>query len=638
VAYNVRMFVIIGFLIIAQGWPPATPIVSASRAHVSGQAQHIMQRGNPNDTVRILVSLVRTPSARQQLSPLGIQLRKRAVRSTQIGFVGRQGNRFVPYAQQPTLAPIVMGTMRRQDVALLAQDAEVVSIEEDELMPMLVTRSTTLIGATVANSSGFDGTGMSIAVLDTGVLKTHEFLAGKVVAEACFSNYYSGETSLCPSGTNTTIDVANDVGSAQPCTVVANCDHGTHVAGIAAGKVTSSYRGVAPGANIIAIQVFTYSGSSIGTYTGNQVMALDWLITHINTPAWGTLAAVNMSLGNGLYTAACDASSSLTPYINDLRSLGVATVVATGNNSNSGAIARPACVSSAIAVGSSTSGGLPWNEDQVSSTSNSVPSSANGANANGDRLIDLLAPGEVIKSSVSSSTSAYDFKQGTSMAAPHVAGAWAVMKQLAPTASVSQILSWLYRSGNYLIDSRNSLSLPRISVSNAVRLASTAINATATVTRSPTATSTSTLTPSVTPTATNTPIPSASPTTTTIPMATLTYTIIRTATLHPTRRPSITPSPMKPANFTKLAPLHSVTNLPLPVTLSWRASAGAVRYEYCIATSGPACTKWVNVGLNRRVVVRGLARNTSYVWQVRAVNATGVTIASDGRWRFTTTR
>lgn len=53
-------------------------------------------------------------------------------------------------------------------------------------MPVLVTRSTALIGATVANASGFDGTGMSVAVLDTGVLKTHEFWQAKSLLKLAF--------------------------------------------------------------------------------------------------------------------------------------------------------------------------------------------------------------------------------------------------------------------------------------------------------------------------------------------------------------------------------------------------------------------------------------------------------------------
>jgi len=626
--------VVLVWIVCAVVLVPSTTVTSRPLV-VAHHARHIAQNGNPNDNVRIIVTLRQSTTARRIDAPFAVQMRKHAVRTAQLGFVGRHGNRFMPRPQQPTLVSTVMGEMRRQDVAMLAQDVDVVAIEEDQLMPVFVHRSTALIGAPVANASGYDGTGMSVAVLDTGVHKTHEFLAGKVVAEACFSNYWSNETSLCPSGVNTPADVANDVGSAQPCSGIANCDHGTHVAGIVAGKVMPSRRGVAPGANIIAVQVFTYSAGSLGTYTGNQVMALDWLLTHMNTPEWGTLAAINMSLGSGLYSAACDDSSSLTPYINDLRALGVATVIATGNNSNSGAIARPACISSAIAVGSSTSGTLVLREDEVSSFSNSVPFYVNGANANGDRLIDLLAPGEVILSSVSSSTSSYDYKQGTSMAAPHVAGAWAVMKHLAPTASVSQILLWLYRSGSNLIDARNSLSLPRISVSNAVRLASTALNATATVTLVPSATRTQTLTPSTTPTWTDTAIP----TTTAIPSATRQSTatpVIRTATTKP--RATRTPTPQLPASFTKVAPANQSGAHARPVTLAWRTSGFATRYEYCIATTGPACTNWKSVGLNRSVVVYGLKRNTTYVWQVRARNASGVTIAADGRWRFTTIR
>lgn len=628
---TLRVLFIVSIMIFGHGLASDPTVTAASRGRVQAHAQQIMQRGAPNDTVRVLVSLVRTTGTRQQLSPLGLQMRKRAVRTVQFGFVGRHSNRFVVYPQQPTLVPIVVGELRRQDVATLVQDADVIAIEEDQFMPALVSRSTTLIGATTVNAAGIDGTGMSVAVFDTGVLKSHEFLAGKVVAEACFSNYLGSETSLCPSGANTPIDMPNDVGSAQPCTVSVNCSHGTHVAGIIAGNIKAPYRGVAPGAKIIAVQVFTYSAGALGTYTGNQVMAMDWLMTHINTPEWGTLAAINMSLGNGLFSAPCDDSSTLTPYINDFRMLGVATVIATGNNSNSGAIARPACISSAIAVGSSTSGTMVWTEDEVSSFSNSVPASLNAVNTNGDRLIDLLAPGEVIISSVSSTNSAYDYKQGTSMAAPHVAGAWAIMKQLAPTASVNQLLLWLYRSGNYLIDSRNALSLPRINIANAVRLASTALNFTATATPL----STSTRTPTPIPSATATWTQTATPSPIMIPSATSTPTPTR---IPPsvTRTRTRTPTPYVPASFTKLSPINRSVNHERPITLSWKASARATSYEYCIATSGPTCTNWRNVGLNRRVIVYGLKHNTTYVWQVRARNTTGMTIALDGRWRFTT--
>lgn len=609
---------------------------SARIERISTQVQEITMRGHPHDVVRVIISLTSAPSIAPRMVPFVQQQRIRAVRQVQRGFVVRHAAYLNAPVHQPTLYPVVMATMRRHDVDRLVSDDEVIAVEEDVFMPMLVHRSSTIIGATTVNSSGYDGQGTSIAVLDTGVRKTHEFLAGKVVAEACFSNYWGNETSLCPSGSNTTLDVSNDIDSATPCSGVANCDHGTHVAGIAAGNIITrsgtTYRGVAPAASIIAVQVFTYSAGSLGTYTANQVMAFDWLLTHMNTPEWGTLAAINMSLGSGLFSAACDGGSSLTRYINDMRALGVATVVAVGNNGHSAAIARPACVSSAVAVGSSTSGIMVLDEDEVSSFSNSIPAAANAPNENGDRLIDLLAPGEAIKSSVAWSTTAYDYKQGTSMAAPQVAGAWAVMRQYAPLASVSQILSWLYRSGTYLIDSRNSVSLPRISIPNAIRLATTAMSMTVTPTR------TQTLTPTNTPTPSQTATPTTPPTVTPTPVPSVTRPLVPSRTPSMTHISTKTATPHKPGPFTKRIPLHLATNQPVNLTLAWHLSPLAKSYEYCIATSGPACTNWRNVGLTRSVVVRGLARNTTYVWQVRARNQTGVTIAIDGRWRFTTTR
>jgi subtilisin len=334
---------------------------------------------------------------------------------------------------------------------ILASSSLVATIREDVPVPLALDRSIPLIGADQVWAAGIDGSNWAVAILDTGVQWDHEFFGGsdnsRVVSEACYSNAGgagSGMT-LCPNGMP-----RQETGHAADPTTPACiydgsniCAHGTHVAGIAAGD-GPSFKGVAPGASVIAIQVCTRFDTGVLCYGSDWISALDHVYQLRDTY---NIAAVNMSLGGGRYTSYCD-SGSTKAMIDTIRSVGIATVIAAGNDGWTDAIAYPACISTAVAVGASQHG------DTMASFSNSSP------------LVDLLAPGMHIMSALPGNT--YGRKAGTSMATPHVTGAWALLKSVNPTATVDEVLTVLQDTGSSITDTRNGVTRPRIEVDEAV--------------------------------------------------------------------------------------------------------------------------------------------------------------------------
>lgn len=347
----------------------------------------------------------------------------------------------------------------------LTTDPSVSHIQEDTADPPTLYDSIPLIDANDAWALGYRGQGQVVAILDTGVTKTHPFLTGKVVSEACYSTN-SGTTvfSLCPGG----VTSSTAVGSGLDCdpSVAAGCGHGTHVAGIAAGTNGAStggtIHGVARDAQIIAIKVFSRFTSSADCYPGSAPCALSYTSDQIRglervyaLRNSYSIAAINMSLGGGQYTSYCD-SDSRKPIIDNLRNAGIATVIASGNSGYTGAVGAPGCISSAICVGATTK------SDTVADYSNHAT------------IVDLLAPGSSICSSIFNQTSqcgtGYGFKSGTSMATPHVTGAWAVMKSKNGIATVSTIENALESTGVSI--SHEGITKPRIDLDNAVRVIS----------------------------------------------------------------------------------------------------------------------------------------------------------------------
>ena len=158
----------------------------------------------------------------------------------------------VPVGHQFEAIPFLSARINAAALAVLQASPFVSSIHEDRQLVRSLAESSPLIRANVAWSAGYGGAGWSVAVLDDGVDKAHPFLSGKVVSEACYSKAGGAAigTSLCPRG----VTSSTATGSATPC--VPDCQHGTHVAGIAAGR-GSAFSGVARDASLIAVTVFT---------------------------------------------------------------------------------------------------------------------------------------------------------------------------------------------------------------------------------------------------------------------------------------------------------------------------------------------------------------------------------------------
>ena len=404
---------------------------------------------------------------------------------------------------------------------------------------------------------GFYGAGNAnnaVAVLDTGADYDHAFLSGKLISGACFSGANGVSNSLCPNAqTSQTGDRAAHI---SRCTTLGqNCAHGTHVAGTVVGQNTSGLQGVAPQTKVFPVQVFSRVWNTdegyyqVLAYYSDIISGLNYVYQQNSSGAIRTIA-VNMSLGGGNFSSTCDsADPTTTQIIQLLRTANIATVIAAGNNGFTNQLSWPACISSAVSVGAMTD-------------SFAVASFSNRAS-----FLSVYAPGVSITSAVPGG--GYGSWNGTSMAAPHVAGAFALLNPYR-TLTVDQVLNALRSTGTGIGD----YNTPRIRLD----LAANALYG-----------------------ETGTPIPDGS----------ITPTPTATFTPSPTPIPSPNPtSPINGAGITTFTP-----------ALAWSAVVGATGYEVRYGLSNPPTQVISNLTSTSYTFSQALTTGTFY-WQVRAKDRT----------------
>lgn len=273
--------------------------------------------------------------------------------------------------------------LRSAGVAAVEPDARVAAADTQQSatwgLDRVDQRALPLSGTYTSVSSG---AGVSVYVIDSGVLSAHAEFGGRVA---------SGWTAI-----------SDGLGTGD-------CNgHGTHVAGTIAGKTY----GVAKAAAVIPVRVLDCNGSG---FNSDVIAGLEWVAANHQA---GAPAVANLSLGS---TASAMLDAAVQGIIND----GVTAVVAAGNSAGDACVTSPARVAGALTVAASDS------------------TDRQAAFSNYGSCVDLYAPGVGIKSASPASTTATALMSGTSMASPHVAGAAAVMLSRSPGLLPAEVASKL---------------------------------------------------------------------------------------------------------------------------------------------------------------------------------------------------
>lgn len=331
------------------------------------------------------------------------------------------------------------GRISRQELGELLSEPGVSSVQLDEPIRAALADSGPLTNASLVwpvkiNGINITGASETVCVIDTGADYNHTWLGSgwgnKVIGGYDFVN---GDT-----------DPYDDNG------------HGTYTAGIIASNNTT-YRGLAPDANIVAIKALDSNGSG---FESDVIAGINWCVANATQ---FNISVISMSVeGSTLFSGNCDSSkASFRNAINTATEKNISVIASSGNSGSTSNMPAPACIQNATSVGSTTK------TDGISSFSNR------------NNVTDLFAPGSSITSLVPTgscslcASSGFGTFSGTSASAPHVSAAFALLRQYkrlenGTILNPAQIESALKASGLNISDSGANLTFQRINIFRAL--------------------------------------------------------------------------------------------------------------------------------------------------------------------------
>jgi serine protease AprX len=346
-----------------------------------------------------------------------------------------------------TLIPAVAATLHPADVVTLSNQSNVAYISLDRSLGATLDYSAGAVNAPVAWAAGLDGTGVGIAIIDSGIY-SHPDLIGKNPGQSrvVYRQSFIGGNQF------------DDFG------------HGTHVAGIVAGNgglssgtgAYHTYRGIAPNASILDLRVLDVNGSSSDSVVIAAIQKAVQLKSKYN------VRVINLSLGRPIYEGC--AHDPLCQAVEAAWNNGIVVVTAAGNLGRNGyaTVLSPGNSPHAITVGAmKTEMTVTRTDDLIASYSSKGPTYIDltakpDLVAPGNLVVSLLAPGSTLEAAYPGNVipasqyttsnvagaSAYFRLSGTSMATPVVSATAALMLQQNPSLTPDTIKARLMKTAS----------------------------------------------------------------------------------------------------------------------------------------------------------------------------------------------